>query len=249
MDRRETMLRTINLKVSLVLSAVVLTALFVATVVVVSALRESPGRAPDIIYGIGDDVLLPSSSLTDWVSYASQVSVVTVVGEEELPTHPEIDGERGGGYVGRRVDLHIDETLWTYPGSDPETGTISFVANGWIRKEEAMIPFGTPGAARLEVGNTYVVPLVRYEAGWGWLSAETILPVDPSPVDSALRVNVDPFRIHSPTSQRLHGKSFSELTETLDATTPDPVAARFAHLPSVERFDARHREAIPDFVD
>ena len=227
------MVRTVILKIPTVVSAVVLAALVVAAVVVVAVSSDSSESAPDIIYGVGDDVKLPSSALTDWVSYASQVSVVTVVNEVELPVPPGLSGERGGGYVGRSVDLRIDETLWTYPGTDPQTGTISFVANGWIRKGDVTIPFGTLGAERLEVGNTYVIPLVKYEGGWGWLGAETMLPVD-----SAQRVAVDPLRITNSTSQQLHGKSFSELTETLDGTTPDPIAARYSHLSPVERYHA-----------
>ena len=238
------MVRTFLPKVSLIFFTAILAASFVAAAVVFTASSGSSEQIPDAIYGVGDDVVLPSSSLTHWVSYASQVSVVTVVNEVELPVPSEISGERGGGYVGRSVDLRIDENLWTYPGTDPETGTISLVANGWIQKGDVKIPFGTHGAERLELGNTYVIPLVQYEGGWGWLGAATMLPVD-----SAQRIVVDPLRISNLTSQQLHGMSFGELAERLDGEIPDPVAALYAHLPSVERFHARNREVIPNYVE
>lgn len=239
------MIRTISPKASPVVSSIVLAALFVVAVATatVSCSADSAESTPDIIYGMDDDAL-PSSALMDWVSYASQVSVVTVVSEVELPVPSGLSGERGGGYVGRSVDLRIDETLWTYPGTDPQTGTISFVANGWIRKGDVTLPFGSLGAERLEVGKAYIIPLVRYEDGWGWLSAGTMLPVD-----SDQRVAIDPLRITNTASQQLHGKSFSGLTETLVSTSPDPVAARYAHLSSIERYSAMLRETIPNYVE
>ena len=154
-----------------------------------SCSSDSDESTPAIVYGIDDDAL-PSSSLVDWVSYASQVSVVTVVSEEELPVPEGLSGDRGGGYVGRKVNLRIDKTLWSPPGTAPQTGTISSVVNGWIRKNGVTVPYGSLGAERLEVGKTYIIPLVQYESGWGRLSASTVLPVGPDQ-----RVVVDPERI------------------------------------------------------
>lgn len=232
-------------KGSALVPSMILVALIVAVVAaaVVSRSLDSSESIPEIIYGIDDDSL-PSSSLADWVSYTSQVSVVTVVNETELPVPPGLSGEQGGGYVGRSVDLCIDETLWTYPGVEPLTGTISSKVNGWIRKDEVSVPFGSLGAERLEVGKTYVIPLVQYDGGWGFLSAGTVLPVD-----SLKRIAVDPERITNSVSRQLHGKNFVELTQTLESTIPDPVAARYAHLPATERYIAKLRETIPNFVE
>lgn len=239
------MARVILPKISPVVSSIVLAMLvFVGVVTVtVSCSSDSSESAPDIIYG-EDDPKLPSDSLVDWVSYATQVSVVMVVSEEELPVPAGLSGEAGGGYVGRSVDLRIDETLWAYPGTDPQTGTISLVANGWIRKGDVTVPFGSLGGERLEVGNTYVMPLVEYGGRWGWLSTDTILLVG-----SDQRAAVNPERNFNLASQQLHGKNFSEVTEALDQTTPDLVAARYAHLAPVERYHAKLRETTLDSVD
>lgn len=196
----------------------------------------STEEAGDIVYGVDEDAL-PSSSLTDWVSYATQISRVTVMSEAELPS--ELSEERGGGYVGRSVALRINETLWNYPNTVPQTGTVSFVANGWIRKDGVTLPYGSLGAERLEVGKSYVLPLVRYGDEWGWLSASTILPLDSNQV-----VELDPQQITNPASQLLHGKNANELTQTLNNTQGDTNAAQFAHLPAVERFDAATSQSV-----
>ena len=61
------------------------------------------------------DFSLPTETLTDWVSYSDQLSVVEVVGAERLWPPPPTSGAPPDEYVGRRVDIRVGET----PGGDP----------------------------------------------------------------------------------------------------------------------------------
>lgn len=218
------------------------TAALVTVSVTIATASCSSDSTPDIVYG-NDSEIFPSDSLTDWISYASQISVVTVISESKMPVPLEVrDAENGGGYIGRNLNLSVDETLWTYPGTNPQTGTISLVANGWLRKGEVTVPYGSYGAERLEVGRSYIIPLVLIERGWAWLSATAILPIT-----SDKRIAVDAERITNPVSQSLNGMNFAQLTQRLANTASDPIAARYAHLPPDQRIQAVYRDLNPRF--
>lgn len=107
--------------------------------------------------------LLASQTAEDWVSYASVVGVVTVVDERANPI-PAEDRERGEGVIGRKIDLRIDEALWTRAGVEvPELVTLG--SEGWAWSDgdpDKRTKFGGAGRPRLEVGEQYLVALAEF---------------------------------------------------------------------------------------
>src|SRR5665213_817882 len=130
----------------LVLAAAVLVLLVTAC----SAERHAAGSSSSA----STDEKFPSESLSDWVSYAQQVSVVTIVSEAQVPPPQEV-WDRQEGYVGRTVTVRIERDLWTAPGVLPLRGDQTMLDWGWLLKGERL----TPLTSAMQVGQRYVVPL------------------------------------------------------------------------------------------
>jgi hypothetical protein len=96
--------------------------------------------------------LLPARTLRDWVSYADQVSVVTVTREEELSEPAGTDPRLDEDYVGRRATLHVDRTLWRREGAPSSDDTVQMIVWGWTERDGVRRPFAVRGGARMEVG-------------------------------------------------------------------------------------------------
>ena len=112
-----------------------------------------------VIIGQGDG-FLPGETLTDWVSYANQVSEVTVTSEQEMPPPKDVL-DRQRGYIARRVTLRIDNNIWVNPNSVTAQGEISFFASGWLLKGDKRYRFALVNSPRLEVGGHYILPLTQ----------------------------------------------------------------------------------------
>lgn len=139
-----------------------------------------------------DDRLWPAENVSDWVTHASQISLVKVVSETEMP----FESESGEGYQGRTVELKILETVWTDGRTEPTNGTIPFIANGWAVHGDVRSPFVAETGVRLEVGGVYLMPLTTVDDEWAVIGFGAILPVTDGRVafDSAL-VEVDVTRL------------------------------------------------------
>jgi hypothetical protein len=171
---------------------------------------------------------VPANSIVDWVTYADQVSVVTVVNERVIEPSPEV-ARRGEGYVGREVTIRVDETLWSSRGGGSRGGEIILLDIGWVLKNGKRIPF----AGQLEVGRQYLLPL-------GTIRGQmAILHPDPIPVLEG-RVIAD-VAASERWSAELAEKSVSEIRQRLEVTQPDPAADAFRHLDAVERANAVSR--------
>ena len=163
------------------------------------------------------DFALPTETLSDWVSYGDQVSVVTVAAEHPMAPDPLQPGEppRSRAWIGRTVDVRVDSTVWRRDGAEPAPGSVTFVADGWSvddngRADRPMV-FGE--GPRLEVGRTYVMGLVkRSETGWEPFPRSTL----PLGTDGRLEPN--------PCSKRATLRDISHLT-------PDEVGAKLAATP------------------
>ena len=214
--------------------AVIVAAVAVAAMTTALGGRDEPPPEMVRVFGLER---FPSDDLSYWVTYPTQVSVVTVVSEAEIPP-PDRVIERGEGYVGRSVGLRVDRTLWSAPKVEAQTGIIEFVAFGWLHKGDNQIPFGSADGPRLEVGGRYVIPLVPIEDGWGGLSSSAVLAVD-----DGHRIALDQGLIKNPASLAQRGATLEQFARTLNNATPDPAAAPFAHLPPKERVEAVFRAA------
>lgn len=187
----------------------------------------------DFTSGADGEAIFPSESLTDWVSYAQQMSVVTVVDEARIEPPARVY-EHDEGYVGRMVTIRIDKTVWHADGVDPfPAGTeLSYTGFGWHYKDGEYIPF----AQQLDMGERYLMPIVRggshYPDVKGYpLTADTRLPLQGDRVDPDLETN-------NPAVKLTIGKTVGEVGEMLEQTSPDPLALKYSYLDPVERVRA-----------
>jgi hypothetical protein len=220
-----------------------------------------PGLPPEVRVGIGED-LVPAESLTDWVSYSVQVSQVFVTSEQEIPP-PRAVLDRGEGYIGRKVRLRVDRTFWTStgaisPGATPSPKELDVVVAGWLLQQGGKrILFALVDSPRIEVGGAYVIALITLlrppidnsgdppttrnpgnsgsgplEAIWSPLSTRAVFEV------AGNRIATEDVHIfgNSRVAADLAKLSGADLEQVLSSTSPDPVAAKYWHLPPHERF-------------
>ncbi len=168
------------------------------------------------------DSIIPSRSFSDWLGFANQVSVVTVLSDRRLPQTPA-EKEEGFPARGRELTVDIEDTVWAHPAQEAVAGELALRGtNGWY-----------------EVGQRYLVALIHHD-GWGWapLSDETSSFL----LDDAGRVTANP---DASVNDALVGKTAPEVRDLLAGESPDPVAAKYAHLDPVSRAEAYLNEKHP----
>lgn len=233
----------------LVAAAVVVLASAAATGVWWSQRGASPPAGELVVLGQegGSTDHLPSTTATDWVTYADHVLEVSVTGERELAASDE-ELERGEGLIGREVTMSVDRVLWSRPDPDrPAPDTVSWESWGWQfeGEESDRWPVVGAGTSRLEPGHTYVVAIAWEEARcaegdepvparWTPLGGGAIVPADGGTIgagefegreqtaaEAASGPTDDPNRT---LRQELAGQDVAALTELLDsarAGTPE----------------------------
>ena len=177
------------------------------------------------------------SGLVDWVSYADAVVATSIIAETQNEIPPDV-AARGERYVARTISGRIDEILWQPEHSTAELfekGTIDMLVLDLALQEGRLTPVSNWNSPRLEVGGRYVMPLVKFDRSWAPMTAESPLPVEGSAVAAADAAAWDAM---SPAADELAGKSFERMEATIEATEPDPVAARYFDLPPEERVKA-----------
>lgn len=229
---RSASLRSSRLTVALVVAALVVA---VGAVVWVSFLGSS--SSPSVVAGAGGSDRFPSETLTDWVSYGDQVSVVYVSSERSLPAQVI---EPGDSYIPRVVTLRIAETVWRRTGAPHAGRIVQALTYGWALKDGKRRPIVAWGTPRLAVGARYVTPLVRAPRDgieWTPLSDGAILPLDGDVMTTA-GIAGQPSAI----AERLAGTSIQQIAAMLARTPPDPIAAKYFNLPPDKRVQAVFRE-------
>lgn len=200
----------------------------------------SGGPAFRTVSGISS---LPNESLQDWVSYGDAVAVVQIAsedGESALTPEEEAAGE---GLTVRHVTAEVRSIVWTAPnvGHDDPPPSFSIDAPGWIYADGSKHPYVMEDGNRLEVGDTYLMPIAEFDAG-GWkpigfgvpLAGEQSLRVVPGEQEATAtegRSIVDP-----PAAVELSGLTVDAAADLIAATAPDPVAAQHVDLDPQARF-------------
>jgi hypothetical protein len=101
-----------------------------------------------------------SDTLHDWVSFSDQLSVIRVLGERAI-------GAQGGqGYVGRRVGIRIERTLWRRPDARRASPGLTIDDWGWCETSGGRFPLIPSGVTRLRVGSRYLTPLTFFRGEW-----------------------------------------------------------------------------------
>jgi hypothetical protein len=171
----------------------------------------------------------PNETLTDWVSYAHQVSAATVI-SERIVDEPGSVNAAGEGYLSREVTLRIDATIWSVDRARPLGETVRLLVPGFVVRGGRRVPAQFPGAPRFEVGSRYVLPLALREDGPSLLSPDTALLLD----DRTITVEGRNGR-STAALEAASGHDLEALAEMLGRTAPDPIAVRYWHLPPYER--------------
>ena len=209
-------------------------ALAIVSVVVATAAGVGCGSGQRGVVA-GDSVArFPSESLRDWVSYADYVAY-TVVAEREIPPAPE-DADRGEGLVGRDVTLRVDKVVWRAAGAPALPQTIHMTTLGWVLIDGKRGELVEQDAPRVAVGEHYVAPLARIEDDpqqpeWWPLGVGAQVPlVDGRASDSG--------SWRSALKPHLAGETLEVLGRDIQATAPDPLAARYGNWRPTERVKA-----------
>ncbi|GAA4234101.1 hypothetical protein GCM10022254_38190 [Actinomadura meridiana] len=115
---------------------------------------------PRVMVAEGDD-RLPSTTATDWVTYADHVVVVTAASERRLPANPT-DAERGEGLIGRTVDMEVTKVLWSRkdaPKAAPKSWTYNAAGFVLTEGDPTAIPMALNDRPRMEVGHQYILAI------------------------------------------------------------------------------------------
>ncbi|HKH17072.1 MAG TPA: hypothetical protein VKA57_06065 [Solirubrobacteraceae bacterium] len=200
----------------------------------VVAFAAGCGAERSVVVGEGSDRFL-DETFADWVSFADQLSIVSVVAEEAEPPSADVL-EHGEGYISRTVTLQVEKTLWRRDGAPSAQGGIRVVTDGWVLEGGELHRFAIWGGPRLEVGGRYLAPLVRAPrdgAEWTPLSAASTLPLEGDTITTAGIVG-HPSAI----ADAMRGKASERLAEVLARTPPDAIAAKHFGLDPDARVQA-----------
>ncbi len=181
-------------------------------------------------YGASDESIFPFSSLSDWRSYANQLSVVTV--ERELD-QPRVSLPTD--FSGCSVELRVERTVWIAPGAQPAPGTIFTQEFCPPPSEREYEPERRLPGPQLEEGKRFLIALVPVEDGyWIPMTGASVLPLDGDHVPRT-------FSTGHPVASELVGLDVDEIAARVTAAPIDPSAALYMHLAPVERVRAIHR--------
>jgi len=166
----------------------------------------------------------------DWVSWADEIAVVEVVGEEQLPHEWDAHVSREG-FVGRRIQATIHKKIWTVPGAEPAPESVTLkTTDGWFYDHGELIPLKDLGAHRVEVGDRLLVAMT-YSETWGWT-----LMSGGVPVDATARVQADADQ--TDIGEQLDGQTLPHLVQTFRSAQPFADVVRFRHLDIEKRMIA-----------
>lgn len=205
---------------------------------------------PSVIISDGDQ-LLPSDTITDWVTYADQLVVVTVAGERKLAPTAE-EKKAGEGYIPRVIDLRIDRVLWSRSGAPTAPASFETDLDGWQLKGDQRTAVRLKGEPMMVVGKEYVLPIVYFSktkkvpnSGWSTLSPDSIFPYQSDTLGKGDVIpSLQAKGADTPTDARApyFGKNASQLVAAMKATPPDPAAAGVMNLPPDERAQRAHNQ-------
>jgi hypothetical protein len=171
----------------------------------------------------------------DWVSWADEIAVIEVVGEEQLPHEWDTHVSREG-FVGRRIQATVEEKVWTLSGAEPAPESLTLkTTDGWHYDHGELIPLKDLGSHRVEVGDRLLVAMFHSKE-WGWTLMSGGVPVDAT---ASLHADPDQTGI----AEQLNGRTLPQLVRTFRSAQPFADVVRFRHLDVDDRMIAVHKYA------
>lgn len=188
----------------------------------------------------------PSSTASDWVTYADYVLITHAASDSEVsPSATELN--QANGVINRRVHLMVDSVLWARPdASVPAPTSFDWTAFGWFFNGDPSnrVKMAGAGEPRIEPGHTYVMAVfwkpavcdgstVAAPAGWKALGGQSVVPFDSEVLgngESEGRVETADERISALKSSgrlpefpdELMGRSSNALRMALQAAQVEP---------------------------
>src|SRR3954452_1191701 len=185
------------------------------------------------------DQLLPSTSLTDWSSFADHLATVTVTAERKLSPSPD-EVAAGEGYIPRVITLRVDSLLWSRTKAPAAPASFDIDLDGWMFHGSTLTPTRLEGEPMMTVGKQYVMPIVYLQAspnvqvpGWSPLAPDSIIPVASGVLGQGDVTPGGPV-VGTPRAQ-FDGNSAAALTSALKNTAPYAAVANQMNLPPDER--------------
>lgn len=231
-----------------------------AALAVTALLVTTVGCAPQTVRVEGVE-LLPSTTSTDWATYADYVIEVKVLSEARIaPTSEEVAA--GEGLIGRTVQVSVSEVKWKRPTTEILAPVrMTWSAGGWAFKggtEKKLVFADTP---ELQVGHHYLVAVaytpvsVTGEGSSEWipLGGKAMLPFDSGVVGEGETITEHDGGSYrgtsedgaSPMRDELWAASEAEVEWTLESMVPDSRANPYWHLNAVQRHQAVLRDSTP----
>jgi len=180
------------------------------------------------------------SSLSDLVSFADYVVVVTIT-DEEIGDVNWVDTAQTEGDINSTFVFRVDDRLLQHPSATvlPEEFSITST-NYWVNDKGARLAFAPEHGPRFEVGKSYVVGIVDVDGEWyPFNSSAAFLLID----GRIAEVDYDPG---DAPIKRIVGMTVEELRTTLGNTPADPYEARYRSLPAPERFSKAQADRMND---
>lgn len=223
-----------------------------AALVAAGLIAHDPGATREstsdngIVIAHGSD-RLPSTTASDWITYADHVVAVTPLTESEIAPDPE-EIQRGEGLILRNVQLRVDDVLWSKEGADrPAPTSFSWVAYGWTfsgADTSQRVKMAGDDEPRLETGHRYIMAIEwqkpRCSPGdepvpgqWRGLGEDSTIPFDNQVIgegemegqfQSAARMlatqDIDEPALDMSLEDQLTGQGTGALDEALDTAEP-----------------------------
>lgn len=166
----------------------------------------------------------PSDRATDWVSYATQISAVTVVSDSEVAMPPDVV-DRGEGYQAREALFHVDQNLWSAAGEKKVVEFKLYVA-GWIVHDGKRQAAASTDSPRFVPGERFIMPISRDSDG----SVTTMGSEVPltEPIEGIYDESDQVVKIFK-------NLPLAEVAKTLSETSPDPLAVKYMNLSPYDR--------------
>ncbi|MQW77994.1 hypothetical protein GHK92_19175 [Nocardioides sp. dk4132] len=159
--------------------------------------------------------LIDIDSASAAVTWSDTLAVFTVESERALPAP---SGEEKV-LAGRRVTVRVDDVVWKRAGAEQPPASFEAQADGWVYgDDDQMIPMRAEDDVRLEVGKTYLAPIIRiYAWGFGGNYLEVVDGV----------VSAAPYQ-DSPLAVQLDGKTVEEAAKVIAAARAEQGAGPLA---------------------
>lgn len=179
----------------------------------------------------------PSYTVQDLVTYGDHAVVLTVMASEALefePLHPS-----GAGRTSRKIQLRVDDVLWSSRLAPAPPESFEIVTLGWVRTgpgEERKMTMGRPW---LLDGHSYFAVLYTLKpSGEPTLSigpTGAVLPMDGGVIGEGEYLGPQPSAAYTVVDD-LYGSTADRAAQLLSSTAPDPRAAPFMDLPADDRY-------------